>query len=550
MGIFEADQLQTMIETSYRWPMWAADKVGGLTLGTYPQTGMYGDSARSLALWIALREGDRKQLRILTNWPADREYRHDPLPERIAHAYSDLLFGSEPTIEASAKSDQQNMDDMCAENALTFELRRWVDWSVSEGEVWWRVYVDQDVSPWPILDAASRIDVVPLFRGRKVVACAFVSPIFEQMLRIENQVIVEIWRHIEIQTDGMSRNLLYKGTLGEIGRPMPLGSDPDGLTTDLPEEWVHGLDVMLAGRIPNKLGRDWRLGISEYMGVHDLLLDLNEARTIMAENARLVLKARMVVPANSIDESGKFDSGREIIIAETLDDSLDARKTGPYAVLEYTFHAEQLIEHKNELVVDILARCGLAEQFVASKGAATGAYTGTALRTRLIPTTMAAQGKGKIWDDAIPKILSAMAQVSELPKEKGGCGISWKDSKTPPAFKRAKPLPDDENEIVQRHVMAVQGEIESIEQAILVMHPDWTQSQIDDEVEKIREDRSGPNPVDVIPLTEPPPVPGTDQPTTKDALGAQQPGVVGKGAAVTGQSPAARPAVVNAGGNK
>lgn len=546
----DADRLQVIIERSSSWPVWAANRFDGRGAGSFAKMGSYGQSARDLALWVAMREGDREALKEHLSWPRDRKYRHDPLPERICAAYSDLLFGEDPQFIAATDGDQDTLDEMIKENALVFELRRWVDWCVSEGEVWWRVFVDHDLSEFPIIDAASRLDVLPLWRGRRCVAAAFISDIYEQEVKLEKETVYQIWRHIEIQTDGLTRNLLYKGNNTQIGNEAVLGDDPDGLTTGLPPEWNHGLDIMLAGRIPNKLGRDWRLGISEFNGVKDLLLDLNETRTIAAENARLVLKARMVVPSSAMDADGEFNAGKDVIVQESIDTELGGQpKLGPYAVLEHNFQATPLIEHKNELVVDILARCGLAEQFVATKGGQT-AYTGTALRTRLIPTTMAANGKGKVWDDALPQILCAMAQVSQLPKEQGGCGITWSSAEKPPTFKRGKPLPDDEAEIVQRHVMSVQGEIESVETAVAALHPEWTEDEVQAEVDRIREDRAGPDPVDVIPLTEPPPTPGIDTPTMADTTGAQQPGVAGKGPKVTGQSPSAHPPKANAGGNK
>lgn len=553
MGILEADRLQALIEEARGFPIWSADRTGGIDTGTYAQAGKFGKSMRDIALWVAFRENDREALITLTGWEVDRPLHVDPLPERISSAYSDLLYGDEPDFIAADRADQDNMDEMTEEMGLPSELKRWVDISVSEGEVWWRSWTDRDASEWPLVSAHSRLNVVPLFVGRKIIGAAFIENILEDHIKVEGQIQIQIWRHVEIQTVGYVRNLLYRGSVGGLGMNFPLTEQPE--TQDLPQEWDHGLPIMLAGRVPNRLGRDFRLGVSEYQGVRDLLMDLNETRTIMAENARLVLKARMVVPANAIDEDGNFDVGKDIIVAETLDEEMAGKAGGPYAVLEYNFQARELITHKTELTLDILARVGLAEQFVQeSRGGAGQAFTGTALRTRLIPTILAASGKARPWDKEVPKMLQAFALLSALPTEKGGLGKDWKDAGGKHVQKRASVLPEDLNEEVQRHVMAVQGEIESIQLAVEQMHPDWDEETVEIEVMRIHADRTiGPtfteddaSPEDLNLPALVPGGPNTAVPGPSDVVGSEQPGVTTP--PVDGQSPGQTPPRVLAGG--
>lgn len=573
-GIAAADRLQGIIERADSWPIWAADRVGGIDTGTYAQMGTYGQSLREIALWTAMRENDRDALIQITNWERDRPLHVDPLPERISEAYSDLLYGEEPKFFSEDTSDQKNMDELVEETALPAELKRWCDLGVSEGEVWWRCWTDLDSSEHPLVSGHSRMDVIPLFVGHKIVACAFVDNLLNQEIYIEQQMHVVFWRHIEIHTKGYVRNLLYQGSMGGLGKAEPLSSLPE--TAHLDEDWEHGLPVMLAGRIVNKMGRDFRLGVSQYQGVRDLLMDLNEARTIMAENARLVLKARMVVPANALDADGNFDASDDVVVAESLDEELAGSKSGPYAVLEYNFQSAALIEHKNELTLDILARVGLAEQFgQQSRGGGGQAFTGTALRTKLVPTVQSGQGKAREYDRKVPHVLKALALLDNLSPEKGGCGTSWTNAAGPHVQQRANLLPEDPNEKVQRHVMAVQGEVESIQTAVSDLHDeDWSEEEIELEVTRIRGDRMlGPTYADInkttaeelsteieaeqglspmgtptntdAPPSKPNGGPGSAVSTPKDVLGSTQPGV-----SPDGQSPGKKPPQVKAGGPK
>lgn len=549
MAHAEADQLFDILTGGSGWPLWGADtagQVGEPTLNTYSRAGQYDISLRDIALWVALRENDRIAVQSHIKWPGNRDYVMDPLPDRIAQAYEDLLFGEDPDFVAGTTADQKNLDEMLEENDLPSQLRRWTGQSISEGETWWRVFVDREASDWPIVDANSRLDVVPLFHGRKIVAAAFIDPLISQKITLEGQTQIEMYRHVEIQTDKLTRNYLFKGTFSSLGDAVALTDRPE--TEALDPEWEHGIPMMLAGRIPNKLGRDWRLGTSEYHGVKDLILQLNEAHTIMAENARNTAKARMVVPQAALGDDGKFDAGQDVIVAESLDTELDGNTKGPFVVLEYNFQADALLRYMDNLVSIILTRVGLAEQFIGSSRMGEGqAFTGTALRTRLIPTTLAAAGKGRFYDDIVPKILLAMQQVSALPHEQGGTGQSWSDAKAKPTMKRTSVLPEDQAEETQRHVMGVQGEVESIQTAVEQMHPDWNQQDVKEEIDRIREDRGG----TLAPpgLNPPPGTPGHN-PATADATGAEQPGATGTGPNVDGQSPAARPPAVTAGGPK
>lgn len=493
MGAEEADRLEAIIERAERWPIWSADYIGGIDTGAAPQEGMYGKSAKDLELYIAIRESDRPRIQKLIEWDTTnkgRAYKVDPLGERISQAFSDLLFGEDPEWKAADEGDEEILTEMLQDNDLASELRSAAVDCSSEGEVWWRLYVDPTESEFPVVEFTTRLDVIPLFQGRKIVACAFVSVLFTQELLLDKQKVVQFWRHIEIQTDKETRNLLFRGQLGELGARVDLKLRPE--TEDLPEEWKHGLPYMLAGRILNKRGRDFRLGVSDYQGIKDNLLDLNEARVIMAENARLAGKKRMIVPASAVDREGKVDLGADILVDEGVEKfgAAEGGGLGAYAVLEYTFEAGQLIAHKNDLVADSLTRLGLAQQFMGGSHASEGAaLSGTALRTRFIPTVLAASGKARYWDAAMPVIGLALQQVDALPQAQGGCGHSWVKSDEAPQIERSSVLPEDPQEEINLHVTAVAGEVESVEQAVRKLNPDYTDGQVAAELTKIKGDR-------------------------------------------------------------
>jgi hypothetical protein len=185
-----------------------------------------------------------------------------------------------------------------------------------------------------------------------------------------------------------------------------------------------------------------------------------------------------------------FDASEDVFASDDLDTSLDGKSDGPYKVLEYSFDAQALVEYKRDLVTSALTRAGITPQFVGSYAGSEGAAeTGVALRVRLIPTTSAASGKGQYWDQAVPKMLMMAQLLDAMPVESGGFGVSWSQPAERPSLGRTDPLPTDQTENAQRHAVLVSAEIESVETAIRDLHPDWSDDQVSEELERINSAR-------------------------------------------------------------
>jgi hypothetical protein len=471
-------------------------------------------NVRQVLKWAAFREADKEHLKNVADWEPDRGYLVDPLPEKISEAYASLLFGEAPQIEPADEADTDALETLLADSDMAAELRWGETLCSSEGEVWWRIYANRDISDHPLIEFHSRELVVPHWIGNRLVAAAFVS----EFLGPDTEEGKErtVWRHFEVHSNGLVQNLLFEGAANRIGQQRDLKAHAE--TESLGEAWEHGLPGMLCGRIANKLGRNRRLGISDYRAIEDYLLAINEAVTIGHENARLTLKKRVVVPRNLLrprvetEDNGDgsraivrrptFDASEDVFAADDMDTSLDGKETGPYKVLEYSFDAEALVEYKRDLVTSALTRAGITPQFVGSyTGQEGAAETGTALRVRLIPTTSAAHGKGQYWDGALPKMLLMAQLLDALSIESGGFGVSWSKPGEPPSFERTDPLPQDPMESAQRHATLVSAEIESTETAVRELHPAWSDDQVEAELERI--DAARPDPLPTLDLSVP-----------------------------------------------
>jgi hypothetical protein len=482
-------QLLMMLRGSRRWPLPSEEAI-----------------RRQVLRWAALRETDEPYLRALMKWPQDRPLILDNIAEKIASAYGDLLFGEDPQWTPADAADGERLDELV--ESWPAELPAAEETCVSEGEVWWRLSVNPAL-PHPTVTWHSRADVVPLLHGRNVIACAFVSRLPAPSLSGRRDQ--EVWRHIEIHGAGMVANTLWRGRGDVLGMQMDLGRHD--ATAALIDQWPHGLP-MLAGRIVNRWGRRPACGVSVYHGVWTQFLTLHEATTIGRENMRLTAKKRAVVPASAVRpqpvlgpngdarlmdrgdgtmvpvtaQAAVFDAGEDVLIHDPLDVDESRGDAGPFKVLEYSFDAQALIAYKRDVVETICQRCDIVPQWLG-QGDFGAAESGTALRVRLIPTTNAAESRGRRWDGELPRITMLAQLLEQLDIPQGGIGRrEWVNAAGAPAVERQDTLPQDETEVAARHATLKTADLISTEQSIRERHPDWDDDAVTKEVERIRAD--------------------------------------------------------------
>lgn len=431
--------------------------------------------------FVGIRESDARKMAPEWWWEEEdhrrKSYFIDPLGERIPQVWSDLLFGKEPVFEAANKGDQERLDDWVEANELPSQLKWAEEMCSSEGEVWW-LHVMQPALAHCITEWHSRLNVIPLWVGRKLVAAAFVS-----ILSHSDQYETV---YINVQAEGVAFNRLYRARPGAKigGRGLPL--DNHHATEGLLPVWSHGLPL-LCGRIPNKLGRDWRIGVSDYNGIEGLLYAINELTNIGQENARLTAKQRVVIPERFLDIYGRLPKGAEVVVATEVDQDPDKIKND-FAQITWEFDAEALIKYKDSLVQAILTRARVAPSLVGvdtAASASTAAGTGPGQRARFIDTLLGAEGKASFWDDTLPDVILGAMQVENL----RGLDVGWSNTEKKPTFKRSDALPDDPEAVSRRTVMEVNANVLSRETAITENNPNWGEARVKEELEKIRAEK-------------------------------------------------------------
>lgn len=429
-----------------------------------------------LELYASIRESISDKLQPAwwyDEYDNTRDYVIDPLGERIPEIWHELIFGEEPEFEPKLKGDTKLLEEFVDDNDLPTQLGWAEELNSSEGEVWWRLVSQPELGRVNI-EWHSRLNVVPLWIGRNLVAAAFIS-----VLDVGDS---KEWVYIEVHAEGVILNRLYFHTIGaKLGTPRPLGDRPE--TTNLRPQFLHSLD-MLCGRLTNKVGRDWRCGISDYQGISGLLLALNEVANIGQMNVRLTAKKRAIIPERFLNSKGELPGGAEILIATEVDMDPDKIKND-FAMIEWEFDAAALIAYKADLVDTILTRARIAPTLIGKQSQSAG--TGPSVRAQLIDSQLAALEKAKVWDDQIPKIMSLAFQLESLPLAAGGVGNSW-GSTEPPTFKRTDSIPDDPEAVSRRTVMEVNAKVRSRQTAIEQNNPTWGDQRVQEELDRIRQE--------------------------------------------------------------
>lgn len=449
----------------------------------------------ALDKWIAMRESDRARLLQLAQWDVTKQgpYRIDPMPEKVSTAFADFLWGEDPTIEPNNEADAENLEQIVSNNDLSDDLHYAEEIRSSEGQVWWRIYRDDDQFPYPVIEWHSRTEVIPFFRGKRLLAVAFVVVVEDSMSEETGPTVIggagqrQIWRRLEVFGPGVTYNALFKSaTAGELGSQVPLDSHED--TADMPEEWRHGLP-MLAGRLVNRRGSGrWNEGRSDYHGVEDFMFDLNEAHAVDKANFKLAGRKRSVMPEQYRKADGTAEDADVYFVPEGVDE-MEAAEFH-FKVLEYNYNGTESIERKRDLANTILTRVGLARQLVDPNDSEGQPATGVALRTRLIPMVATARGKARAWDEGLPVILMLAQMVDALDIQRYGFGRPWRAAGEQPSIERGSILPEDPQEELDYHVAATAADLESLETAIQDIHKDWEPGQVKKEVAKILDENA------------------------------------------------------------
>lgn len=442
--------------------------------GTWPPPGI-ANVWNEVELYAAFRSSDTTRLRQEASVPWQQPYMVSPVPRMISRASANLLFGEPAEITSEADADAENLERIVDENDLPSELHRAAMITSSEGEVWGRIVVDPSLLDVPIIEFVSRSRVIPHMAGRFVTGATFVTEWATGR--------TERYRLFETYEPGAVTCMLYRGTTTNVGSQVNLKGFPP---TETRQEIVYtGMDAPLVVFIPNTIDSDPSRGYSDYHGLQDRFLALNESVTIGQANQRLAGRKRAIVDAGYVNGQGKLPAGDDVFIRSSRQGG-DLTDTGkPLQAIDWSADHGETIAWVDHLIDTTLSFAGVSPQSVGRQIEGSS-ISGTALKLRMSHSLMEAAGKGRYMDKGIRRLLQFAQIMDGRPISENGFGRTYVQRDALPSVTRQDGLPRDDLEAAQQIAALVAAEAISLEERVAFLHPEWSEEQRADEVGRLR----------------------------------------------------------------
>lgn len=423
--------------------------------------------------------------------PASGELRsklHLPIAEDIARMSADMLFAEPPKIVVEDDATQKRLDHLSEDGDLQARLLEGAEVGAALGDVYLVVTWDKSLRDGPWLRPVHGDAVVPEFRSGVLTAATIWTIVQEQDGRV--------WRHLERHEPGLILHGLYRGDSKTLGALVDV-EDVQSLARLAQAEGVHrqmdgtleiptGVDRLLVEHIPNmlpnRLDRGSSLGRSDYSpGTLGLMDELDEVWSGLAREYRLA-KARGVITEDAVKSAGPgqgayFDD-RELFLPLRINPNQQGVK--PLELIQPLIRVEEHLSGARALTEQIIRGCGYSLQSFGEGTEVAATATEIQQRERLSYLT---RGKKTLYWGRLGRAEETLLMVDrevfgskvipQRPKVEFGDSIAESDATT-----------------AQTLNLLNQAQSASIETRVRILHPEWDDTRIGQEVAAIRSENA------------------------------------------------------------
>ncbi len=404
---------------------------------------------------------------------------HVPIAGDIARASSDLLFSEPPKFTVNNTVTQQRLTEIIENSDVQNKLLEAAETASALGGVFIKINWDSEFANYPIVSIAQPDSAIPVFQWGILTSVTFFKTVREEETKKETIV----YRLLERHTKGQIEYGLYKGDYDYLGMRIGLKALPE--TANLQDVIETGVDDLLvryvANMKPNRKHRGSPYGQSDYASLFGLMDALDETYSSWIRDIRLS-KARIMVPESFLQKlpNGEFvfDIDREIFTPFEAD-PLSAQNVGIVSS-QFDIRAEQYEKSCLELLQRIITGAGYSPQTFGLniKGSI---ESGLALNIRERQSFITREKKSRYWKTALQDIMYMMLQIDNL--YFGSRIIPEK-----PAIEFQDSIQSDLGQIATAVETLARAQSASIETRIRYIHPDWSNDQIIQETDKIKEE--------------------------------------------------------------
>ncbi|MFF4738790.1 phage portal protein [Streptomyces sp. NPDC001262] len=403
---------------------------------------------------------------------------HIPLAADIAATSAALLFSEPPAFTVGDTATQDRLDELTEADGIANSLLEAAEVCAALGGAYLRVTWDTALVDRPLLTVMHADRAVPEWSFGILRAVTF-----WRVLPSDSGSTV--WRHLERHEPGAILHGLYQGSADQLGTRVPLTEHPStaplagslGPAGDAIETGVPMLTAAyVPNMLPNRLDRESPHGRSDYQGAHDLFDELDEVWTSWMRDVRLA-RARLIVPDQYLRDHGpghgaSFDADREIwqtISVPPTDNAGITLAQFGIRVEEHRASAEALTQQAVRSAGYSLQSFGLGDQVAA---------TATEVTARERKSMITRDTKARYWAPAVASMLHVMLA---LDRELFTPGIAPER----PKIVFGDSVSEDPQSVAQTLALLTQAQAVSVDTRVRLLHPDWDDSAVQAEVERI-----------------------------------------------------------------
>lgn len=419
---------------------------------------------------------------------------HVPVAADLARVSADLLYSEPPTLTpATGSTTTQDRLDEYAADGMHDTLATGAEIGAALGGRFHRASWDPASTSRPFLTTVDADAAWPEFEWGRLVAVTF-----WRVVAVNGRIVRRHLERHELDTAGLGvvYHALHEGTNDRLGHPVPLIEDPTtaayALRVDadsaLTDPRTPGLCV---GYIPNQTpNRAWRthtvgrhLGRSDFDGVEPLMDALDETYASLMRDIRLG-KARLIVPSSMLTSNGPgngaaFNLDREVYEGVNAPPAEDGKQeiTPHQFAIRVTDHLETAADQVRRIV----STAGYAN---ATLGDGTdGVMTATEVHARERKSYLTRGRKIRHEKPVVAQLARKMLSIDAAIY--GTPGLDWLDSVT---VDFADTVQDSALSMASTAQALRTAQAASTQTLVQMVHPDWDDTQVGEEVERIMQE--------------------------------------------------------------
>lgn len=449
--------------------------------------------------------------RAADNSTAERVQLHVPLAGDIATTSADLLFSESPQIEipeahgdpmveqddaTDEVRDRIRQDQATRAQALVTQARleeiielagvhntflEMAEVSSAIGGSYLRPVWDQEVADHPLLTVMQADDAMPEFKFGVLTAVTF----HRVLARDGDRVI----RHLERHERGIILHGLYEGTNETVGRKIALTDHPEtkGLAaalTDGDEIKLEGFDGLFVRYLPNMLpNRKYRgayQGRSDLQGIEGLMDALDETytswqRDIRVGQARVIVSQQYLTGPTRAGDGATFNLDKELYTALDFDPT---DKTPGITPVEFEIRSDQFLSTATSIIERAVSNAGYSARSFGLKSDE-GPATATEIRSRERKSFATKAKKERYLKEPIADIMEIMLFIDKAV-------FGGKHEVLRPRVGISDSIAETQRELAESAQLLMSAEAASIKTRVQMVHPDWSDEEVMQEVELIK----------------------------------------------------------------